>query len=117
MPVDARPFLTLHTPGGSCRCQRPKLRPLALGVTGQAGTVAQDQPTHTIPVPVAITTPPADLADNVVVTVDVEPGTWTPFRVLRNGIDKGAGVWKLYVRVEDGYVSPASGGAEEGYQP
>lgn len=93
---------------------------MALGITGQAGAVAQDQPTHTIPVPVAITTPPADLADNVVVTVDVEPGKLTAFRVLRSGIDKGAGVWKLYVRTEDGYVPPVQPGApssDEGYEP
>ncbi|WP_156103458.1 hypothetical protein [Deinococcus sp. YIM 77859] len=50
MPADTRSFLTLRTPGGLCRC----LRPLALGIPGQAGTVAQDQPTHTTPVSEAI---------------------------------------------------------------
>jgi len=53
-------------------------------------------------VPVAMTNPPADLAENAVVKVDVERGRWTTFRVLRNGIEKGAGVWTLYVRTEDG---------------
>lgn len=118
MPVDARPFLTLTTPSGaSIRCGRPKVRPLALGVTGQAGTVAQDQPTHQIPVYTALGTAPADLTENAVVTVDAEPGKRTAFRVLRNGIDKGAGVWTLYVRTEDGYVPPMPGGTEEGYEP
>ena len=120
MPADPRPFLTLRTQAGSIRCLRPKLRPLALGLSGQAGGVAQDQPTHTIPVPLALGTPPPDLADNAVVTVDVEPGQWQAFRILRNGIDKGAGVWTLYVRPEEGYVQAAphaQPAPDAGYQP
>lgn len=118
--IDARPFLTLRTAGGlSCRCLRPELRPLALGITGPAGTVAQDQPTHKIDVPVAITNPPANLTDNAVIHVDVERGKWTPFRVLRNGIEKGAGMWTLYVRTEDGAPvvtdpTPTNPGADDG---
>lgn len=120
MTVDARPFLTLTTPsGGTIRCGRPELRPLALGITGTAGSVAQDQPTHSLDVYVALGTPPADLADNAVVTVDVERGQPpVAFRILRNGIQKGAGVWTLYVRTEDGYVptpDPQQPGA--GYEP
>lgn len=108
MPVDGRPFRTLKTPSGAAiKCGPPTLRPLALGITGQAGTVAQDQPTHTIDVYVALGTPPADLADNVVVTVDTVKGKpREAFRVLRNGIDRQAGIWTLYCRTEDGYVAP-----------
>lgn len=122
MSVDARPFLTLQTPsGGTIRCGRPELRPLALGITGSAGSVAQDQPTHGIDVYVALGTPPADLDDNAVVTVDVERGQpRQAFRILRNGIQKGAGVWTLYVRTEDGYVpapDPQQPQPGSGYEP
>lgn len=112
MPVDARPFLQLVTASGAViKCARPVLRPLALGITGSTGGVAQDAPTHTIDVYVALGTPPADLADNAVVTVDVEKGKpREAFRILRSGVDKGAGVWTLYVRPEEGYVPPVSGG-------
>lgn len=99
--LDARPFLTLKTAAGSCKCLRPELKPLALGISGDSNGIAADQPTHTVDVPVALTNPPADLVDNAVVWVDVEKGKWTPFRVLRNGMDKGAGIWTLYVRADD----------------
>lgn len=108
MAVDARPFRTLTTPsGGRIKCAAPVLNPLALGVSGKPGGVAQDNATHTIDVYVALGTPPADLVDNVAVTVDVVRGELQTFRVLRNGIDRQAGIWKLYVRAEespDGYV-------------
>ncbi|MBZ9753180.1 hypothetical protein K7W42_20295 [Deinococcus sp. HMF7604] len=109
MPVDGRAFLKLTTNGGSCKCLRPELRPLALGITGETGGVAQDQPTHKIDVPVALTRPPADLVDNAVLSVDVERGKpLEVFRVLRNGIEKGAGMWTLYVRAEDGTPAPTT---------
>lgn len=124
MAVDGRPFLKLMTPSGaSIKCARPTLRPLALGITGSTGGVAQDAPTHTIDVYVALGTPPADLTDNAVVTVDVQPGKpREAFRVLRSGVDKGAGIWTLYVRPEEGYVPPVDsggtgGGNGDGYEP
>lgn len=103
MPVDARPFLTLKTARGSIKCSRPEVRPLALGISGEAsgGTVLADQPTHTLDVYVALGTAPADLTDNATVWVDVERGKWQAFRVLRSGISRGAGVWTLYLRTDD----------------
>lgn len=115
MPVDARPFMQLETPTGSCKCLRPVLRPLTLGVTGDAGRIAQDQPTHSIDVPVALTTPPADLIENTQVRVDVIPGQWQAFRILRNGIDRGAGMWTLWVRAETDLLP--SGVPDDGYEP
>lgn len=112
MSLDPRPFLKLQTPsqaasGAFTRCLRPTVRPLVLGISGDTNGVAQDNVTHTIDVPVALTNPPADLQDGVTVTVDVERGKpREAFTVLRNGIDKGAGLWTLYVRREDGYVPP-----------
>ena len=110
MPVDARPFLTLKTAAGRIKCSRPEVRPTALGITGEAsgGTVLADQPTHVLDVYVALGTPPTDLADNAVVWVDVERGQWTAFRVLRNGVSKGAGVWTLYLRPDEGAVMPVA---------
>lgn len=101
MAADTRAFRTLTTPSGATiKAGPPKLNPLALGVSGKPGGVVTDNATHTIPVYVALGNPPVDLVDNAVVTVDVEPGSLQSFRVLRNGIDKQAGVWKLYVRAE-----------------
>ena len=101
MSVDPRPFRQLTTPSGAViKAGPPKLNPLSLGVSGKPGGVVTDNATHTIPVYVALGNPPADLVDNAVVTVDVEPGSLQTFRILRNGIDKQAGVWKLYVRAE-----------------
>ncbi|MFB9991227.1 hypothetical protein ACFFLM_04420 [Deinococcus oregonensis] len=101
MAIDARPFLQLTTPGGSIRCARPALNPLALGVSGRPGGVATDNATHTIVVYVALGTPPADLVDNAVVSVNVDVGKpEQTFRVLRNGIQQDAGTWTLYVRQE-----------------
>lgn len=108
MSVDARPFRTLTTTGGSIKCAAPRVNPLALGVTGTPGRVAADNATHTIKVYVALGDPPAGLVDNGVVMVDVEPGSLQSFRILRNGIDRQAGVWKLYVRSE---------GSAGGYEP
>ena len=109
MPADTRPFRTLTTPSGATiRCAAPRLNPLALGVSGKPGGVIADNATHTILVYVALGNPPADLLDNALVTVDVEPGSLQSFRILRNGIDKQAGVWKLYVRAEAG---------NSGYEP
>lgn len=105
MALDARPFLTLTAPdGGTIRCSRPKLIPLTLGVSSGRGGVAADTPTHTVDVYVALGTPPAGLEDNALVTVDVEPGKLQTFRILRNGIGKKAGTWKLYVRTEEDEV-------------
>ncbi len=103
MPVDARPFRKLTTPsGGVIKAGAPVLNPLALGVSGKPGGVITDNATHAIPVYVALGTPPVDLVENAVVTVDVEIGKpLQSFRILRNGIEKGAGVWTLYVRTED----------------
>lgn len=114
MPVDGRPFLKLQTPSQAAartftRCLRPEVRPLALGVTKDAagGTVLTDQPTHKIDLPLPLGNPPADLVDGVTVTVDVERGKpREAFTVLRGGIDKGAGLWTLYVRREDAYRPP-----------
>ncbi|GGO32706.1 hypothetical protein [Deinococcus humi] len=101
MSVDARPFRQLTTPSGAViKAGPPKLNPLALGVSGRPGGVVSDNATHTIPVYVALGNPPADLVDNALVTVDVEPDRLQSFRILRNGIDKQAGIWKLYVRAE-----------------
>ncbi|GAA4002695.1 hypothetical protein GCM10022631_11760 [Deinococcus rubellus] len=105
MAIDARPFLTLtDASGGTIRCSRPKLIPLTLGVSSGRGGVAADTPTHTVDVYVALGTPPAGLEDNALVTVDVEPGKLQTFRILRNGIGKKAGTWKLYVRTEEDEV-------------
>lgn len=108
MAVDGRPFLNLRTQSGaSCKVLRPELRPLALGISSERGGIAQDNATHTIGIPLPVTSPPADLVDNAVCWVDVERGVWTAFRVLRNGIDKGAGVWTLYVRQDDAPAVPS----------
>lgn len=76
------------------------LNPLVNGIGGSSGSVTKDTATHTIRIPLPLGKPPPDLKENAACEVDMEPGKWQKFRVLRNGLDKGAGVWKLYVRTE-----------------
>lgn len=79
MKVDARPFRTLLTSEGSCRCRPPKLVPMSLGVSQGPQGVIRDGATHTVKVFGPL---PADLTDGAYVEVEGER-----YMVLRNGVD------------------------------
>lgn len=108
MPVDARPFLQLTTESGSTvKCGRPELIPLSLGLArGQQGGAVTDNPTHKVTVYVVFGAAPADLVDGATVRINVVPGEWQSFTVLRNGIQKDAGTWTVYLRATRDTVRP-----------
>ena len=101
--MDTRPFLTLTTPKGArLKCKQPRVLPLSIGVAGGVAGVASDTATHTIGVYMLGKVDTSELVGNGLVLVDVDKGQPPhPFRILRNGISRGAGQWKLYVRAED----------------
>ncbi|WP_261665499.1 hypothetical protein [Deinococcus sp. Marseille-Q6407] len=125
--MDTRPFLTLTTPSGArLKCKQPRVLPLSMGVSDGAGTVAADNATHTIGVYMLGKADTSELVDGGLIWVDVEKRQRPqPFRIMRNGISRGAGLWKLYVRADDGagLQPPAAPGApvvpmpDDGYEP
>ena len=95
MTVDKRPTLWLRTAQGRIKCGRPKVNPMSVGVQAGSGPLTSEQCTHIVSVYVALGKPPKDLKDDAVVTIDGKS-----YRVLKNGISYGAGVWKLYLKAE-----------------
>lgn len=106
--LDARPFLQLKVGDSVFRCARPQVKPLSLGVTNGSNGVLADQATHTIEVYVGLTPASnAPLMDNALVKVNEQgKDVWTAYRVLRNGVERNPGIWKLWVRANDAMTAP-----------
>ncbi|MFC6659368.1 hypothetical protein [Deinococcus multiflagellatus] len=76
--------------------------PLALGLaSGPQGGALTDNPTHKVTVYTVFGTPPADLAENRRVTID-----GIAYTILRNGIQRDAGTWTVYLRAVRETVRP-----------
>jgi len=102
MPVDARAFVPLVTgTGATVNASRPKVNPLSVGLRAGQGPVTGETATHTALAYVALTPRiPDDLTEGARVTID-----GAPYRILSNGITRGAGTWKLYLRAERAKVT------------
>lgn len=102
MPVDARPFLNLTTESGQViKCGRPRLRPQIAPVSDGPQGLLRANTVCTVNVYVALGQIPADLVENAIVSINVEKERPAQrYRVLRDGISKGAGVWVLYLTEE-----------------